>query len=118
MELGVSGGAGEASMRTTTKTKTAVAAPINAPRQRTAEGVRAIGRTARGAWCIVADELHCIVRRLVSGDHKDPCWRGGCDTDDDNDDELDNIDMDRARTADRYSAATANRTEDATWALE
>ena len=66
------GRAGEASTRTTTKTKTAVAAPVYAPRrQRTAEGVRAIGRTARGAWCIVADESHCIVRCLVSGDHED-----------------------------------------------
>ncbi len=111
-------GAGEASMRTTTKTKTAVAAPINAPhRRRTAEGARAIGRTARGALCIVADESHRIVCHLVSGDHEDG-WRAGCDTDFDYDDELDNIDVDRARTANRYSAATANRTEDATWALE
>ena len=93
------GGAGEASTRTMTKTKTAVAAPVDAPCQRrTAEGVRA---------CIVADELYRIVCRL--GDHEDG-RRGGCDTDVDDDDELANIDVDRARTADQYLAATAQRT--------
>ncbi len=35
---------------------------------------------------------------------------GGCDTDVDDDDELDKIVVDRARTADRYLAATAQRT--------
>ncbi len=93
-------GAGEASTRTTTKTKTAVAAPVDAPRRRrTAEGVRAISSTSRVAWCIVADESHSIVHCLVSCDHEDG-RRGGCDTDVDDDDEPDNIDVDCARTAD------------------
>jgi hypothetical protein len=100
------GGAGEAYTRTTM-----AASPVDPPRRlRTAEGVRAIGRTARGAWCIVVDESHRIVRRLVSGD-REGGGRRVYDADvDDDDDELDDIDVDRARTADRYSAATAQKT--------
>jgi hypothetical protein len=74
-------------------------APDARPR-RTAGGVRAIGRTARGAWCSVADESHRLVRRLVNRD------RGGGGGDCDDDIDVD-YDVDRARKADRHSAATA-----------
>lgn len=59
---------------------------------RTADRVRAAGRSARDAWTSVADESHRLVRRLVSND------------DDGRDDDDDVV---RAGGADRYSAATA-----------
>ncbi|KAL3811997.1 hypothetical protein ACHAXA_009615 [Cyclostephanos tholiformis] len=66
------------------------------------ERVRAIGRTARGALSSVADESHRLVRRLVSQDREGEDYHD----DDDDDDDYDDYNVD-ARSADRYSTATA-----------
>jgi hypothetical protein len=64
---------------------------------RTADRVRAAGRSARDAWTSVADESHRLVRRLVSND----------DDGRDGDDDCDDGGVVRAGGGDRYSAATA-----------